>query len=160
MSLVRNRNTRSEVLVRSILHHLGFRFRLHPKDLPGTPDIVLPKFHTVIFVNGCFWHGHNCPRGHLPQKNHAFWAEKIGRNIARDQMNRDLLEQAGWFVITVWTCELSSSKKVESFASTIEHRVQCSSQAKRSLSRCDDSDCSHSTRRRDMKLKNISRACS
>ena len=108
MSRVRNRNTRQEVLVRSLLHRLGYRFRLHRSDLPGTPDIVLPKHRTVVFVHGCFWHGHSCPRGKLPETRRAFWKAKIERNAERDRDARQELETLGWRVVVVWGCETSS----------------------------------------------------
>ena len=112
MSRVKNRDTKEEVLVRSLLHRLGFRFRLHRRDLPGTPDIVLPKHRAVVFVHGCFWHGHDCPRGRLPEKNRVFWAEKVEGNRRRDAAARAALEEAGWRVVVVWTCEVSSASKV------------------------------------------------
>jgi DNA mismatch endonuclease (patch repair protein) len=120
MSRVKNRNTRQELLVRSLLHRLGYRFRLHRSDLPGTPDIVLPKYSTVVFVNGCFWHGHDCPRGKLPQSNEVFWSAKIEYNRIRDQQNRAFLESLGWHVVTVWTCETTSVAKL----SELGHRLQ------------------------------------
>lgn len=112
MSRVKNRNTRPELLVRSILHSLGYRFRVHVKDLPGTPDIVLPKYKTVIFVNGCFWHGHSCIRGKLPSTNVSFWKTKIIKNIARDEENKNDLAKLGWDVITIWSCETNSIVKL------------------------------------------------
>ena len=112
MSRVKNRNTRQELLVRSLIHRLGYRFRLHRSDLPGTPDIVLPKYSTVVFVNGCFWHGHDCPRGKLPRTNQDFWSKKIEKNRERDDKNRELLENLGWKVLIVWTCETTSATKL------------------------------------------------
>ena len=112
MSRVRNRNTRPELLVRSLLHRLGFRFRLHRTDLPGTPDIVLPKLHAVVFVNGCFWHGHTCGRGKLPESNRRFWETKIAKNIQRDRDNHAELESRGWHVAVVWSCETLSLIKL------------------------------------------------
>jgi DNA mismatch endonuclease (patch repair protein) len=112
MSRVKNRNTRPERLVRSLLHRLGFRFRLHRSDLPGTPDIVLPKYATVIFVHGCFWHGHDCPRGKLPETNRAFWSNKIATNRRRDQAGYEALKSRGWRVIVVWTCETTTAAKL------------------------------------------------
>lgn len=123
MSRVRNRNTKPEVLVRSVLHRLGYRFRIHRSDLPGTPDIVLPKYGTVIFVNGCFWHGHNCSRGKLPATNRAFWEKKIEKNRKRDQENYKKLEDLGWNTIVVWTCRISSRDGIEDFAETIVKRL-------------------------------------
>lgn len=105
MSRVRQKHTTPEVLVRQLLHSLGYRFRLHRADLPGTPDIVLPGKRTVIFVNGCFWHGHNCRAGRLPSTNVDFWMQKRHQNHERDARNAQLLGALGWKVIVVWECE-------------------------------------------------------
>ena len=123
MSRVKNRNTLPELLVRSLLHRLGFRFRLHRSDLPGTPDIVLPRHKVAIFVNGCFWHGHDCPRGKLPATNRAFWEAKIARNIARDEKNRRALIELGWRPLTVWTCETNSVVKLTSLGHRLAVRI-------------------------------------
>lgn len=116
MSQVKNRNTRPELLVRSLLHRLGYRFRLHRKDLPGTPDIVLPRYRVVIFVNGCFWHGHSCNRGHLPRTNTEFWRHKVLANRIRDTANIQELEELGWKAITVWGCRTSSALRLNELA--------------------------------------------
>lgn len=106
MSRIRGKNTKPELIVRSLLHALGYRFRLHRKDLPGKPDIKLTKFKKVIFVHGCFWHSHqNCPRAKLPTTNTEFWREKLEKNIRRDQENTARLKQQGWDVLVVWSCE-------------------------------------------------------
>jgi len=106
MAMVKNKNTKPEILVRKALFGVGFRYRLQVKSLPGTPDIVLPKYRTVIFVNGCFWHAHlGCKRAKLPECNHAFWEEKIHCNVERDKKTNQELEKNGWKVITVWECE-------------------------------------------------------
>lgn len=112
MSRVRNKNTQAELVVRSILHRLGFRFRLHRRDLPGSPDIVLPKYRTVVFIHGCFWHGHHCPRGKLPTKNREFWENKINRNVDRDRAAVRELGELGWRSIVVWSCRLGSQVKI------------------------------------------------
>ena len=112
MSRVKNRNTRPELLVRSLLHKLGFRFRLHRSDLPGTSDIVLPKHKTVVFVNGCYWHGHSCPRGRLPKTNREFWQSKIQKNIARDNRNFGKLRRLGWNIFIAWSCQTHSIVKL------------------------------------------------
>lgn len=125
MSRVKNRNTRQELLVRSLLHQLGYRFRLHRTDLPGTPDIVIPKYSTVIFVNGCFWHGHDCPRGKLPQTNPSFWSAKIEKNRKRDQQNATSLESLGWHVVNVWTCETTSAAKLTELGHRLRNEIRC-----------------------------------
>lgn len=107
MSHIRSKNTKPEQLVRQALWHQGFRFRLHVKDLPGKPDIVLPKYKAAIFINGCFWHGHErCRDFVIPKSNTAFWLDKIGKNKERDAQNKTVLTSAGWKVITIWECEL------------------------------------------------------
>ena len=107
MSHIRSKNTKPEQLVRQALWHQGFRYRLHAKDLPGKPDIVLPKYKTAIFINGCFWHGHEgCKDFVIPKSNTAFWLEKIGKNKERDARDETALTSAGWKVITIWECEL------------------------------------------------------
>jgi len=107
MRRVRSKNTTPERRVRSLLHHLGFRFRLHRKDLPGNPDIVLRKHSTVVFVHGCFWHRHpGCRRATTPITNQDYWLPKFKRTIKRDQRNQRELHQRGWNVIIVWECEL------------------------------------------------------
>ena len=106
MAAVRSKNTKSELLVRRELHARGYRFRLHRRDLPGKPDIVFPSRKSAIFVNGCFWHGHDCPAGALPATRHKFWEAKIGRNKERDAKSQSKLEAAGWNVLVVWECAL------------------------------------------------------
>ncbi|MHC1693580.1 MAG: very short patch repair endonuclease [Sphaerochaetaceae bacterium] len=107
MSHIRGKNTSCELMVRRYLFSQGFRFRIHDRRYPGHPDIVLPKYRTMVFVNGCFWHGHmDCSLYRQPKSNVAFWKEKIERNRSRDEQNRLLLEQSGWRVIVVWECEL------------------------------------------------------
>lgn len=106
MSLIRSTNTKPEEIVRKYLFSHGFRYRKNDKRYPGKPDIVLPKYHTVVFVNGCFWHMHNCSRSRLPKSNQFYWGPKIKRNIERDEQNRQKLEVTGWKVIIIWECEL------------------------------------------------------
>lgn len=109
MSKVRGKNTKPEELVRSLLHRLGFRFRLHRKNLPGTPDIVLPRSRTIIFVHGCFWHRHpGCKKASTPQTNRNFWEKKLARNVERDAEVREELTRFGWRVLQVWECELKN----------------------------------------------------
>lgn len=111
MSHVKNKSTTPEVRLRSILHKAGYRFRINRKDLPGKPDIVLPKYKVIIFVNGCFWHGHSCKRGQRPQTNIQFWNEKIGKNIERDKIVAKRLEDLGWRVLTIWECEIKKKQE-------------------------------------------------
>jgi DNA mismatch endonuclease (patch repair protein) len=113
MSKVRSKNTKPEETVRKYLFSQGFRYRKNVKKLPGSPDIVLSKYKTVIFVNGCFWHGHDCPKGKLPQTNKEKWQKKIEENKKRDEKNYKLLQEAGWNVIVVWECELKNKKSLK-----------------------------------------------
>lgn len=107
MSRIMSKGTSPERIVRSTLHALGYRFRLHSKSLPGTPDLVFPARSKVVFVNGCFWHGHNCPRGRRTSKsNIEFWVEKIQTNKRRDRLAVRRLRRAGWQVFTVWECKI------------------------------------------------------
>jgi DNA mismatch endonuclease (patch repair protein) len=107
MSHIGGKDTAPELRVRRLLHALGFRFRLHRKDLPGKPDIVLPRHHKIILIHGCFWHGHpGCPRAALPTTNGDFWRTKIGKNVARDALTREQLREQGWEVLVLWQCEL------------------------------------------------------
>jgi len=110
MSHIRSTNSKPEEIVRKYLFSKGFRYRKNVKKLPGCPDIVLPKYQTVIFVNGCFWHKHDCPRFVWPSSNQDYWRPKILRNVERDQLSHQGLEALGWKVIVVWECELK--KKV------------------------------------------------
>jgi DNA mismatch endonuclease, patch repair protein len=113
MSSIGQRNTKPEIIVRKLLHRMGYRFRLHRRDLPGKPDIVLPKYRTVIFVHGCFWHGHlECSRAKLPETNKEFWEKKTEKNRQRDRSNIEDLTRLKWRVITVWQCELKDMKKL------------------------------------------------
>ena len=109
MSHIRSTNSKPEEIVRKYLFAEGFRYRKNVKSLPGCPDIVLPKYKTVIFVNGCFWHKHDCPRFVWPSSNQDYWRPKILRNIERDNQSRKELETLGWKVITVWECELKKN---------------------------------------------------
>lgn len=113
MSGIRGKDTKPELIVRSLLHSSGFRFRLHRNDLPGKPDLVLPKYQTVIFVNGCYWHGHeDCHLYRPPKSREQFWSEKIAANRERDSRNHYALEKAGWNVLVVWECAVSKSKRL------------------------------------------------
>ncbi|HYC74313.1 very short patch repair endonuclease [Brevundimonas sp.] len=106
MSGIRGKNTKPEMLIRKALHARGFRYRLHCKDLPGNPDLCLPKYRAAIFVHGCFWHGHGCHLFKWPKTRPEFWREKIGRNCEVDEAASTMLLDAGWRVATVWECSL------------------------------------------------------
>jgi DNA mismatch endonuclease, patch repair protein len=109
MSRIKGHNTGPEVRLRSLLHRAGFRFRLHAKELPGRPDIVLPRYRTTIFVHGCFWHRHTgCRNATTPSTRKAFWQEKFDGNVRRDERNRSELVAEGWTVVVVWECELAA----------------------------------------------------
>lgn len=125
MARVRSRDTTPEKKVRSLLHRLGFRFRLCDKTLPGTPDIVLKKYKTVIFVNGCFWHRHkNCPRATLPESRREFWKAKFARNVARDKESCRALRKLGWRVLVVWECRIRAFlDNPESFADLLRQSI-------------------------------------
>ena len=113
MSRVSGKNTKPELVVRSLLHNMGYRFRLHRNDLPGRPDITFPKRKKIIFVHGCFWHGHiDCPRAKRPTTNKDFWNEKLDKNMERDKVTVYDLKQLGWDVLIVWTCEVNDTDKL------------------------------------------------
>jgi DNA mismatch endonuclease (patch repair protein) len=114
MSLIRSKNTSPELAVRSLLHSLGYRFRIHRKDLPGQPDITFPTRKKVIFVHGCFWHGHeNCKISNIPKSRTDFWIEKFSKNQERDARNIARLREAGWDVMVVWECEAKSPAELK-----------------------------------------------
>ena len=112
MSRIKGRDTKPELVVRRWLWRQGYRYRLYVKSLPGRPDIVMRKWRTVIFVNGCFWHGHECNK-RRPATNAQFWREKIERNRERDARNQALLQAAGWNVIVIWECQLNAKNRAE-----------------------------------------------
>ena len=115
MSHIRSKDTKPEQLVRQTLWRNGFRYRLHVKVLPGKPDIVLPKYRTVIFINGCFWHGHEgCRYYVIPKTNTSFWLDKITSNKVRDARDKSALNEAGWRVVTIWECELKKEQLLKS----------------------------------------------
>ena len=122
MSQIKGKNTKPEELVRKYLFSQGFRYRKNDKRLPGSPDIVLPKYKTVIFVNGCFWHGHEgCKHFVWPKSNEEFWKSKIETNIARDKNKTKTLEELGWNVLTVWECELKNKNKKDTLQNMKKH---------------------------------------
>ncbi|HDZ76892.1 MAG TPA: DNA mismatch endonuclease Vsr [Candidatus Omnitrophica bacterium] len=114
MSRIRSTNTKPEMIVRKLLHSLGCRFRLHKKDLPGKPDIVLKKYKIVIFVHGCFWHQHKrCKRSNIPKSNMSYWKPKLNRNTKRDNQHKADLKRADWRTIVIWECETKTIEKLE-----------------------------------------------
>src|SRR5438105_14342686 len=106
MSCVGQKNTGAEILLRTSLHRIGLRYRLHDRSLPGSPDLVFPRFHAVVFVHGCYWHSHGCYRSTVPKSRHEFWTEKFRANRSRDEKNVKLLLESGRRVLTVWECSL------------------------------------------------------
>ena len=123
MSRIHGKATKPELSVRHWLWNHNYRYRLNVKSVPGKPDIVLRKYHTAIFVNGCFWHGHDgCPRYTIPKSNTNFWVAKVRRNKERDQSNYKALINAGWHVIVVWECQLKNNK-IEETMSRVEHSL-------------------------------------
>ena len=121
MSRIRSGDTKPERIVRSLLHGRGYRFRLHKKDLPGKPDIVLPKYKTVIFVHGCFWHRHKgCKHASVPKTRQDFWQTKFNSNIARDKKVQKQLNSTGWKIVIIWECELS---EIETLINKLEYHL-------------------------------------
>ena len=119
MSKIGPKDTKPEIILRKIVHNMGYRYRLHRKDLPGKPDLVFPKYKKVIFMHGCFWHGHkNCKRSTLPETNRKFWENKIKGNIKTDKNNYIKLENLGWDYMIIWQCEIKK-KNTEQFKSRI-----------------------------------------
>ena len=111
MSHIRSTNSKPEEIVRKFLFAKGLRYRKNVRELPGTPDIVFPKYKTIVFINGCFWHQHDCPRFVWPSSNVEYWRNKIERNVERDKLNSELLMQLGWRIIIVWECELKKKNR-------------------------------------------------
>ncbi|MDO4835874.1 MAG: very short patch repair endonuclease [Clostridia bacterium] len=120
MSHIRSKNSKPEEMVRKYLFSKGFRYRKNVKDLPGKPDIVLPKYKTVIFVNGCFWHKHDCPRFVWPSSNIEYWVPKIQKNAQRDAENIQWLKDHGWNVLTVWECQLKKDTAGETLTKLVD----------------------------------------
>ncbi|ASP97027.1 DNA mismatch endonuclease Vsr [Sinorhizobium meliloti] len=114
MSRIRNRDTRPEIRVRKILHRLGYRFRLNARELPGTPDIVLPKHRSVVFIHGCFWHRHaGCKYAYMPKTRIDFWSAKFTANLKRDAKAVERLRSDGWRILILWECETKDDKQIE-----------------------------------------------
>lgn len=122
MRAIRSKDMLPELTVRSLVHRLGYRFRLHRRDLPGKPDLVFSSRRKVIFVHGCFWHSHDCKMAHVPKSNVEYWQRKLNRNKARDRKNIEVLTATGWDSLVIWECELIDTegveKKVERFLRT------------------------------------------
>ena len=132
MSHIRGKNTRPEIVVRKGLHARGFRFRLHDRKLPGSPDLVLPKYGVAIMVNGCFWHGHKgCRYATKPKSNMEFWELKIRRNKHRDEVTDAHLEALGWHVITIWECELRKNPQLEGRLDSLAEQIRNAGEAKK-----------------------------
>lgn len=118
MRAVKGRDTGPEKVVRRLAHAMGYRFRLHRGDLPGRPDLTFPARRAVIFINGCFWHGHDCPRGaRVPKTNRVYWVAKIARNVARDAASLSRLKATGWRTLVIWECELKNTERVKRLVS-------------------------------------------
>jgi DNA mismatch endonuclease (patch repair protein) len=112
MRKIKPAGSKQEIFIRKLVHSMGYRYRLHKKDLPGKPDLVFRKYKKVIFVNGCFWHGHEgCKRSALPTTNAEFWRKKITGNVERDKVNYERLNKLGWKILIVWQCEIKESEK-------------------------------------------------
>lgn len=119
MRAIKSKNTGPEMVIRRLAHAMGYRYRLHRRDLPGKPDLVFGSRRKVIFVNGCFWHGHTCRRGRrIPKSNREYWTNKIGRNKERDQEHLRALQERGWKVLVFWECEISDHSKTEQILRT------------------------------------------
>ena len=112
MAAVRSKDTQPEMLVRRLVHGMGYRYRLHRSNLPGKPDLVLPSRRKIIFVHGCFWHQHTCRGAHLPKSNTSYWGPKLERNRARDKKHLKALRSMGWKCLVVWECELKNLERV------------------------------------------------
>jgi DNA mismatch endonuclease (patch repair protein) len=123
MSQIHSKDTKPELIVRKWLWHNGYRYRLHRKDLPGKPDIVLPKYNAIIFVHGCFWHRHNCKFASIPKTRKVFWEQKLNGNVERDKRNVQKLKELNWRILVIWECEIKKwdsnlEKKIEDFLCT------------------------------------------
>lgn len=128
MASVGQKDTGAELLLRSAIHKIGLRYRLHDRSLPGRPDLVFPRFHAVVFVHGCYWHSHGCYRSTIPKSRHDFWGEKFRANKSRDDRNADSLVKHGWRVMTVWECALrgKTAKSSSCIAQTVKTWLESS----------------------------------
>jgi len=120
MAGIQSRNTKPETIIRKGLHARGFRYSLHPKGMPGKPDIVMPRWHVVIFVHGCFWHRHGCHLSKMPTSNQAFWETKLAANQRRDALVKQQLAEVGWRVATVWECATRGKDAIEKFSTLLD----------------------------------------
>jgi len=129
MRAIRSKDMQPELKVRSLVHKLGYRFRLHRKDLPGKPDLVFGPRRKVIFVHGCFWHSHNCKTAHVPKSNREYWGPKLERNKTRDGMNIEALQMKGWRALVVWECEVRDEsglkKRLGTFLGRAKRQREC-----------------------------------
>ena len=124
MSKISGKETKPEIKVRKYLFSKGFRYRKNDKRFVGKPDIVLPKYKTVVFVHGCFWHGHDgCKKAALPQNNHEFWANKIQGNIKRDKINQQTLQDLGWQIITIWQCQIKNKTEFDETMKKVADKI-------------------------------------
>jgi DNA mismatch endonuclease (patch repair protein) len=129
MSRVKGKNTKPEIVVRSLLHNAGYRFRLHRSDLPGCPDIVLPKYRAAILIHGCFWHQHpGCKKATIPEQNADYWSRKLARNQTRDQQVQCELKNLGWNVLVIWDCEIRT-RKLEGLIERLHETLQRTAQS-------------------------------
>jgi DNA mismatch endonuclease, patch repair protein len=124
MARVRQRNTSPELIVRKALHARGFRYVLNDRRLPGTPDLTLPKWRVAVFVHGCFWHGHGCPKSRLPSTNRSFWTKKVRDNRNRDQLKEEQLRLRGWRVLVVWECDLRDRTLLEQYLDVLAGQIR------------------------------------
>lgn len=122
MQSVKTENTGPELVVRRLLHGMGYRYRLHRKDLPGKPDIVFVSRRKAIFVHGCFWHGHDCPKGRLPKSRLDYWRPKLDKNMARDRTKKEQLRLLGWSVLVIWQCETVDKEALAARLQDFVHR--------------------------------------
>jgi len=134
MSRIRGKDTAPELIVRRLLHAMGYRFRLHVSHLPGRPDVVLPKYRTIVFVHGCFWHRHSCAAAYMPKTRPSFWQAKFDSNVGRDRRHRRALVSAGWKVIVVWECQ-TSGEVLTRLARRLKRLLDGASEARLALRR-------------------------
>jgi DNA mismatch endonuclease, patch repair protein len=125
MRAIRSTNTSPEIRVRSLVHAMGYRFRLHSSALPGKPDLVFPRLRSIIFVHGCFWHQHVCGDGHIPESRKTYWKTKLARNLYRDQIHIRKLRKLGWRVLTIWECQTLNQSRLHKIIYTFLSTAEC-----------------------------------